>query len=278
MTDPTQVKLGWNPDTHKMMAAMPKVETYLMDAEYAQLMATIPASHAWSSAVLKTGKYLMAGNDQNGDCTMANVANDILTKSANAAHALRVPDKLVLSQYYVLTGGQDTGLYMEQVEKEYAGKGLFMSDPRYSNKLLAWATFDPTNDDLFRFCCYYFGGVSLGVGLPNTAAYQIKAGLPWDYIADPTSDQGSNEKYSWGGHSIHNPDYAVFGNTCVTWAELQPMTKAFRKHYVDFAAVRLDLNWFDKVHRTPVVGLAYKDLITDIQKYLQPALTKGTGC
>ncbi len=271
MIDFSQVKLGWNPDTLAMKAAMPQLSAYLITAEFEQMMEKVPTKNAWSAKVLKSGKYIMGGNDEKGDCTLVNVANDILTKSANAANALRVPDQIIIDQYDALTGGQDTGLYMEQLEKAYLSPGLFQTDSRYANKILAWASFDPTNDDLVRWACYYFGGIGYGVALPNTAAWQIKKGLPWDYIANPTAEQGSNEKYSWGGHSIHVPDFAVFGESCVTWQMLQAMTKAFRKAYADFAGVRIDLNWFNAVHKTPVIGLAYKDLVSDMSKYILPA-------
>jgi len=269
MPDVSQMKLGWNPDTPKMMAAMPNLADYQVDKEFAELMAKVPVKNSYSAAVTKQGKYGMRCNDKYGCCTISNAANDIQTKSANAAHMLVVPDALVKSQYFGMTGGKDTGLYSDVVYKNWLSKGFFMSDDRYSDKLLAFAIVDPLNDDLIRFASYFFGALSYGVSLPNTAKYQMDKGLPWDYIAKPTAAQGSNEPASWGGHQIHVPDFTDLGETCVTWGELQPMTKAFRKKYVDFASVTIDLNFFNAVHKIPTMGLAYKDLVADIQKYLK---------
>lgn len=264
------MKLGWNKDTPKMMAAMPKIKDYLVQKEFDVMMEKVPAKNAWSTAVIKAGGYKMHLNDKKGCCTIATVANEIQTKSANAgSHMLVVPDDLVDKEYTGLTGGPDTGLYMDQVAKAGLKPGYFMGDDRYSDKLMAWATLDPKNDDLVRFAIYYFGGIRFGVSLPKTASWQIKKGLPWDYIANPTADQGSNDPGSWGGHSVHAPDFAGFGETCNTWTQQQPWTKAFRMEYIDFAGVTVDLNWFNAQHKLPVTGLAYKDLVADMKKYLQ---------
>jgi len=268
--DLNKMKLGWNKDTPKMMAAMPKLKDYLVDKEFKALMAKVPAKNAWSTKVIASGGYGMHLNDTLGDCTVATVANEIQTKSANAgSHMLVVPDDLVKKQYFDITGGADSGAYMDQVAKAGMKPGYFQSDDKYSDRLLAWATLDPKNDALVHFACYYFGGVRFGISLPETASWQIKNGFSWDYLDDPNEQQGSNDPGSWGGHSVHVPDFATFGATCTTWTQMQPMTKAFIHHYTDFAAVTIDLNWFDKMHKIPVTGLAYKDLLADMKKYLQ---------
>lgn len=270
MMDSSAMKLGWNKDTPRMMASMPQLGSYIIDKEFDAMMEKIPTSNKWSTPVIKAGGYGMHLNDKYGDCTIATVANEIQTKSANAgSHMLVVPDDLVKKQYFDLTGGHDSGLYMDQVARAGMKPGYFMSDDRYSDKLLAWARFNPGNDNLIKFAIYYFGGVRCGISLPETAHYQIQKGLPWDYIANPTSAQGSNDPGSWGGHSVHVPDFAGFGETCTTWRQMQPWTKAFRRMYIDFASVTIDLNWFNAQHKIPVIGIAYKDLISDMKKYLQ---------
>ena len=264
-------KLGWNHDTPKMMAAMPRLGSYIVDAEFDLLMEKVPVEHSWSAPVVTQGGYMMFLNNKKGCCTVSTIGGEIQTKTANAGNKmLVVPDALIDEEYTGLTGGPDTGLYMDQVAKAGMNPGYFQSDDRYSDRLLAWATLDPHNGNLVRFAIYYFGGVRFGINLPETAAWQIKHGLPWDYIANPTSEQGSNDPGSWGGHSVHAMDFAKFGETCATWAMLQPMTKTFRRMYIDFAAVTIDLNWFNAVHKVPVTGLAYKDLVADMQKYLNP--------
>ena len=40
--DFNQMKLGWNKDTKAMMAAMPKVENYLIGKEFDALMEKVP--------------------------------------------------------------------------------------------------------------------------------------------------------------------------------------------------------------------------------------------
>lgn len=265
------MKLGWNVDSPKLMAAMPNMGSYIIDKEFDLMMEKVPTANVWSLPVNKNGGYGMHLNDTYGDCTVATVANSIQTKTANAgSHMLIVPDKLVKEEYFGLTGGVDSGLMMDQVKKAGMVPGYFMSDDRYSDRLLAWAMIDPRNDHMVRFASYYFGGVDFGIYLPETAGWQIKHGKAWDYIATPTKEQGSNEPGSWGGHSVHVPDYASFGETCTTWQIMQPMTKAFRRNYVFFGAVNIDLNWFNAQHKLPVTGLAYKDLMSDMKKYLKP--------
>lgn len=275
------MKLGWNKDTPKMMAAMPQLERYLIDKEFDILMEKVPDKITWSAAVIKAGGYKMWCNgpspdnppdipDGEGDCTIATCAGEIATKSANAgSHMLVVPAALVHKEYRGLTGGVDSGLMMDQVMKAGIKPGYFQGDDKYSDKLVTWATFDPTNNDLARFCKYYFGGVRWGIDLPETAGWQIKNGRAWDYIANPTAAQGSNEAGSWGGHSCHDPDADTFGGTLITWMMKQPWTKAFQKNYFSFGGVTIDLNWFNAMHKTPITAISLKDLAADMKKWLQ---------
>lgn len=264
------MKLGWNIDPPKTMLAMPRLENYLIDDQVVELVAKIPTTHSWSTKVGEMGGYGMHLNDTYGCCTIATVANSIQTKTAHAgSHMLIVPDEQVKEEYFDLTGGRDTGLMMDTVKKAGMYPGYFQDDDTYSDRLLAWARFDPRNDNLMKWAIYYFGGVDCGIYLPETAGWQIKHGRPWDFVADPLPEQGSNEPGTWGGHSVHVPDYSSFGETCTTWAQMQPWTRLFRKNYIFFAAVNIDLNWFNAQHKLPVTGLAYRDLMADMKKYLK---------
>src|SRR5487761_1638078 len=81
-----------------------------------------------------------------------------------------------------------------------------------------------------------FGGVYIGLALPNTAQTQDV----WDVSPNGGADA---KKGSWGGHCVFVPQYDEHGFTCITWGKLKTMTLAFWKKYCDEAHVLFGQNW-----------------------------------
>jgi len=82
---------------------------------------------------------------------------------------------------------------------------------------------------------YVFGGVDIGVNLPNSAMDQFGKGQPWNVVFD---DGGID-----GGHSIPLFGYGSAGTTCVTWGQRQPMSWNWFLKYCDEAYAAISLDW-----------------------------------
>src|SRR5271167_4363067 len=66
------------------------------------------------------------GNDQFGDCTIAGVAHLISSWDAETKERDPIPDETeVVSEYFNLTGGEDSGLNEADVLKTWHTTGLF---------------------------------------------------------------------------------------------------------------------------------------------------------
>jgi hypothetical protein len=89
--------------------------------------------------------------------------------------------------------------------------------------------------------CVLFGGVWVGVWLPNSAKRQTGPGKVWDVSSGPDAQPGS-----WGGHAITVVGYDRDGLTLFTWGAEQRMTWAFWNFYVDEAYCLLSEDWFRK--------------------------------
>jgi hypothetical protein len=81
-----------------------------------------------------------------------------------------------------------------------------------------------------------FGGVYIGVALPNTAQKQDV----WDVVKTGGADAKPG---SWGGHCVFVPKYDEHGFTCITWGALKTMTLAFWEKYCDEAHTLLSEVW-----------------------------------
>jgi hypothetical protein len=89
--------------------------------------------------------------------------------------------------------------------------------------LLAHADVIPTNIEHVKKSIELFGGVYIGLALPNAA----QGKMIWDVSTGPDSVPGS-----WGGHAVFVPKYSTASNGKVTfyavsWGELYEITEAF---------------------------------------------------
>jgi hypothetical protein len=178
-----------------------------------------------------------------GDCTIAACGHavQVWTKDATTP-----PDSLILAKYekwcgYVLgdestdQGGIETTVLTDWYQQTFGG-----------HVLEAYVSPQPQNFGHVMQSIAEFGGVYIGLQLPNSALTQNQNGQVWDVVPD---DGGIA-----GGHAVYCPAYHVKDPTangattvtCITWGMLQKMTVAFWDKYTDESHTLLGAAWQPK--------------------------------
>jgi hypothetical protein len=142
-----------------------------------------------------------------------------------------------VSGYDPKTGANDNGAAITDVLDYWQTTGIA------GHKILGWAAVNFQNILEVKQAIYIFGGVDLGVNLPNSAQSQFQANQPWDIVVP---DGGID-----GGHSVPNFGYGADGTNCITWAQRQPMSWAWFSKYCDEAYAVIDPAWLSAAQLTP---------------------------
>jgi hypothetical protein len=225
------------------------VELKEMPAYIAQPLPQAPTAVDWAKNVVS---WPMDGNDAYGDCTMAAAAHMIQSWNAETGQQMPVPaDKEVIAQYLKLTGGQDTGLVESQVLKTWMSKGL------WSNKIAGYAPVNVHSLDALKQAIAFFGGVYVGIQVPDNAQTQFAAGQPWTLVADWQSQPIE------GGHAIPLLGYDDQYLYAITWGAVQPMAWDWWSTYGDEAWVILSAEF---EHAGNVGGIDLATLKADLAK------------
>jgi len=176
------------------------------------------------------------GNDKIGDCTIAAIANIIIGAMKESFGKDWYPStKDVLSLYYKLTGGKDTGLVIEDVLKYVMEHGAF------GHHFLGTASIDPGDTDNIKRAIDWFGAVDLGVGLP--LAWQKTSGWTMDgyFSLDRKWRPGS-----WGGHCVCSEKYDADFMYVWTWGMLIPVSWDAVRLYFDTVDAVLLASWINR--------------------------------
>lgn len=207
---PTPGKLG------KLTAVRPHALSDLTTYAAGKLPAP-PASVAYP--VLEWG---MDGNDQCGDCTMAGAAHLIAAWNAEVEeNADPAPTSTqVVTEYFDLTNGQDSGLVEHTVLATWHRRGL------WGNRIAGYAPVDPGDLTALHQAIAFYGGAYLGVQLPDSAQQQFAAGEPWTVVPGSPVE---------GGHCIVAAGYSPQGLYCVTWGQVVEVTYPWAAKYLDEA-------------------------------------------
>jgi hypothetical protein len=153
------------------------------------------------------------------------------------------PDSLILSTYelwggYVLgktntDNGMVEGTALDDWEKDKFG----------GHVLAGYANPQPQNFSEIEISISEFGGVFIGLQLPNSAMTQYQNGQIWDVV--------KNDGGIAGGHAVFCPAYHTNDPTAnkattitaITWGTNQKMTLAFWDKYCDESHVLLANAW-----------------------------------
>jgi hypothetical protein len=271
--DPSGVKLGKKGVTYYADAPLKLSDYYKGGAEElldATLEALPPTPESWSEGMfhgqqMPSSEIPMFGNDQHGDCTCATQGHSEVFNTYKVTGAPEtLPEQSILDLYYET--GKDEGLdpedgrYLWRVIDYRRRLGIKQTDGTYE-KILGGAAVDVTNWDEVVAAGYLFGGLQVGIGLPQTAAYQIQNGLAWDYVSVPGY---SSAPGSWGGHATYVTARKLDGTgVLATWARRQRWTRSFWEHYVDEGYVLVSPDWASEERKSPS-GFYASELVRDL--------------
>jgi hypothetical protein len=209
-----------------------------------------PTSVHWGRS--RTESWGMLGNDRYGDCTCAGAVHQMQTwLAADENNQAVFTEDDALQAYHDVTGftpnnpASDEGAYLLDVLKYWRQHGIGRTPDR---KILAYAQLDPTNVAEVKTCINVFGGVYMGVNLPESAASQqdIWKAAPW-YL----NWQSKYRPGSWGGHCVNFVGYDSKYVELVTWGKVIRATWAFVKHYFDEGYAIVSQDWLGSDQKTP---------------------------
>lgn len=197
-------------------------------------------------------KVPMYKNDAYGDCTIVSSAHRIIVQEAAVAQReLTITEEQVVSKYFKLSGGQDTGLYMLDVANDQRHVGLGQERDGTPHTVLAFIEVPVQKLEYVRAAALVFGGLWAGVWLPMSAQDGYRQGL-WD--VPPQGPIGDGAPGSWGGHAIYLPGYDEAGLPLYTWAHEIKMTWAFWRAYVDECFVFITEDYLRRIQQTTPRG------------------------
>jgi hypothetical protein len=185
----------------------------------------------------KVSTWPMYYNDQYGDCTCAAAGHMIQNWTANAGAEVTPPPPTVLSFYEHFVGTPpppDEGCDMLSVLKYWRTTGLD------AHKVQAFVSIDLKNQVQAQDAVYMFGGLYIGVALPNFAVQADMMTVPW--VVPPTGPVGDAAPNPNNGHCIPAVAYDANNLYVVTWGEVKSMSWQFYEAYADeaFAVISQD--------------------------------------
>lgn len=226
-----------------------------------------PDNIDYSNGIQDFGMML---NDQLGDCTIAAIGHaiQIWTAARQFGSEVTVPDEII-KKYYSLwdgyvpgdastdCGGVELDVLKQWRNSDFAGY-----------KLLAFADPAPGDMEHVMQAVYLFGGLYIGLELPESAQEQEVWDVPkssfWDRVEAffSGSKTPSSAPGSWGGHAVFVCGYDDNGLTCITWGKLKRMTWPFWHKYCDEAHALLSDAWLSQ---NPATGFDLESLTQDLK-------------
>lgn len=171
-----------------------------------------------------------------GDCTIVGVVNCDRTWNLLVNESAPIPPaNNVVTEYFQLTDGQDTGLAETNVLQTWQGSGLF------GTKIEAFAPVNHRKKNTIKNAVAYYGACYLGVQLPESAQQQFNVGgeSTWSPV------QGSPIE---GGHCIVAVGYDTDGIQIVTWGQVVTCTEGWISEYVDEAYAIISQQFVEAGH------------------------------
>ena len=255
MTDigsaPRKFRLGRKPRREDPRTL--QLRTYLAEA-----LPAPPASCTLYKNV--TVPWGMDLNDTEGDCTIAAAAHMVMEWTGNAKPPpVVIPDAAIQAAYNVVDGGVDQGADMLTVLNYWRQTGIG------SDKISAFVEVDQANHDELMQAVSLFGGVYLGVELPDFAVQGDMLLTPWTLPPQDTTYPPGNPS---NGHCIAIVGYNEDWLYAVTWGEVKQMAWGFLDAYADEAFAVLSPDWIDPQGETPA-GLNLTQLQADLAAVTQ---------
>ena len=233
---PFEFKLGKAPAVRPALA---RLHTYFDGGK----LPAAPIECEWAMKVL----YPLALNGTFGDCVVAGWIHLAQAVAEENGGTYVVPsDPEIKTEYFHLTGGQDTGLV------ESAFLATARSTPILGSQADVFCPVDHTNLSEVKSAIYVFGSLFLGVTLPQSAENQF----PGNWTVVPGSPVV-------GGHCVLAIGQDLTGVYLVTWGRIIKATWEWFLTYVDEAYAVLTTEQV-KAGRGPLKQLDIERLRADI--------------
>ena len=195
------------------------------------------------------------------NCVEAQEGHFLMQRTANAGTIVIPTAEEVLALYTAETGFTPSNPNSDQ-GTSMASDALYMcSTGLLGHKADATGWVNPANLANLQWCIQLFGGIGLGVNLPQSALDQFNANQAWAVVAD---DGGIV-----GGHDIFASKYDGSFVYCITWAELVAVTPEWILKYADEAHGLVFLDWIEATGVAPS-GLNLVQLVADLQQLSVP--------
>ncbi len=198
-----------------------------------------PQAVNWNKGALT---FPMNLNDRLGCCGPAACAHQLEVFTANTMTTPTVlSDADVLAAYKAVSGyngtpQSDTGVIMGDLLNYWKDTGIG------GNQILAAASVDPAHIDRIKWATVIFGGVQLGVNLPQSALDAMDSGKPWDVV---------RHSPIVGGHDIAMVGYDVSGPVAISWGQVVRITWNFVQEYCEECWTVIDPSWVNEKGLAP---------------------------
>lgn len=202
----------------------------------------------------------MYDNDRYGDCTCAAAGHMIQAWTAAAGAEVAPPDGAVLAFYEHFVGAPpppDAGCNMLDVLKYWRKTGVGR------HRIAAFASLEPGNDVQIRDGIALFGGIYIGLALPDFAVRGNLLTVPW--VVPPQGPVGNAAPNDQNGHCVCIVGYDTRSLYAVTWGELKPMSFQFLRAYCDEAYAIVSADFIGPGGRD-IDGFDMKTLEADVQE------------
>ena len=221
--------------------------------KYLTQLPPTPSAINWSMNVPQWGMF---GNDTIGDCTCAAVAHLEMLWTSQTGLEYVPADGDIVGAYSSISGyipgnpGTDQGANMLDVLNFWRNAGIS------GRRIQAYAAVNPNSVEQVSASLYLFGGLYVGVQLPQSALDATASRQCWNGISDDSIV---------GGHAINIVAYDQYTLACITWGQVQLMTWSWLQKYADEAYAVLSPDWLEATGASPS-GFNINELQYDLSK------------
>lgn len=203
----------------------------------------------WRGARFNTRAML---NDQLSDCTCAGIGHSVQSTSACLGPLDSPTDDEILRLYEDTCGYVPGNPATDQGGFEIDVLNWIRKNTFGGRKLFAYADTDLQNTDHVKQAVYYFGGVYIGLSLPDSVIdVPNMLTVPWVVGGNPNSSNG---------HAVWVPYCDDNGLICDTWGIEKEMTWDFFTKYCDESHAILWQIWLDNAPNAFKLGDLQSDL------------------
>lgn len=274
-----KLKYGRKPVRHTPASFM---RSHIMTRALNALGTPPATSPDWVSAVMKQSSmgWGMFGNDEYGDCVIADCAHAEMLRTANVGGIWIPTLTQTLALYAYFQGYTGDPSSVSDIDKYLANHDdgcneldvitYLTKNGWLGRKLDGSANLDPTQLDQIKWAVSIFGASRLGLNLPDSAQPQFEGGEAWDYVPGARLD---------GGHDVPVVGYDTSYFYVVTWGKLQPVSPSFMTAkyadgtpYVEEAHAELAFDWVNAAGTCPA-NLDLTKLVADLTAIVEPEPT-----